>query len=244
MFAHGMGLDHEIWRSQLDALSKTHQAIAYDLRGRTPRGRTSYNLYDLSSDFTALLDELSIDRCVLVGLSMGGYMAVRVALTAPQRLHGVVLIGSSAVPFPKAQAEESRAEYEQLRCLPHIGLAHGRAASESHFSHVTQRLRPELVSFWADRIATRSGEETFHELMSIVYQNDIRAQFAQMHLPCLLIHGDQDHAVPLDHALETHQLARDSRLMVLPYASHAPNLENPLAVNEAIASFCDEILHA
>ncbi len=242
VFAHGMGLDCEMWTPQLDALSKSYRTIAYDLRGRTLRGRTPYSLYDLASDFTALLDELNIDRCVLVGLSMGGYLAVRVAVTVPQRLHGMVLIGAAAVPFPQEQADASRAEYEQLRGLTHIGLSHGQVASQSHFSPLTQCRRPELVRFWADRIATRSGEETFHELMSIIYQNDVRSPFAQMNLPCLLIHGDQDHAVPLEHALETHRLARDSRLMVLPYASHAPNLENPVAVNDAIASFCAEIL--
>lgn len=243
VFAHGMGLDCRLFEPQVQGLSPDYRTIAYNLRAHTGRGTDAYTLYDLVADFTAELDARGISRCVLVGMSMGGYMAVRAALTIPQRLHGIVLIGSSARPFDASDVAPWRADAERWRSFPALGAGQGRVDAAQNFSRTTRQRQPELVALWAERIAQRSGAASYREFLSWAYQDDVRYDFSrQVKLPCLLIHGQQDDAVPLAHALETHRLHPAARLLVLPYAGHAANLEYPDTVNEALRSFCAECL--
>ncbi len=238
VFAHGMGFDCRLFEPQVESLSRDFRTITYNLRAHSPRGATPYTLYDLVGDFTTLLDERSIDRCVLVGMSMGGYMAVRAALVVPDRLYGIVLIGASVVPFSANEVTPWRVEAERWRTQTVLGPAQGRADAEQNFSRLTIKRSPDLVTLWAQRIAGRSGAASYCEFLSWAYQDDVREAFSRARVPCLLVHGQDDAAVPLSHALETHQLLPSARLLVLPYGGHAANLEYPDAVNETIRSFC------
>ena len=238
VFAHGMGFDCRLFEPQAESLSRDFRTIAYNLRAHSARAATPYTLSDLVGDFIALLDERRIDRCVLVGMSMGGYMAVRAALIVPDRLHAIVLIGASAVPFPANDVTPWRVEAERWRAQAVLGPAQGRADAEQNFSRLTMKRNPELIALWAQRIAGRSGAASYCEFLSWAHQDDVREVFSRTKVPCLLIHGQDDAAVPLAHALETHQLQPSARLLVLPYGGHAANLEYPDTVNEAIRSFC------
>jgi pimeloyl-ACP methyl ester carboxylesterase len=240
LFAHGMGLDCRLFEPQVEELSRDYRTIAYNLRAHSQRGTIPYTLYDLVSDFTAELDARGIERCVLVGMSMGGYMAVRAALTVPQRLYGVVLIGASGIPFPAEDVAVWRADAERWRHRAMIGAEQGRADAEQNFARTTQRRDPDLISRWAERIAQRSGAASYCEFLSWAHQDDVREAFAALKLPCLLVHGAEDAAVPLSHALASHQLLASARLLILPYAGHAANLEYPESVNAALQEFCQE----
>jgi pimeloyl-ACP methyl ester carboxylesterase len=239
LFAHGMGLDCRLFEPQVEALSRDYRTVAYNLRAHSARGADQYTLYDLVSDFTAELDQRGIDRCVLVGMSMGGYMAVRAALRTPKRLYGIVLIGASAVPFPEDDVTAWRTDAERWRYRATLGLEQGRADAEQNFSATMLKRRPQLITLWSERIARRGGAASYCEFLTWAFQDDVRQAFAQqVKLPCLLIHGQEDTAVPLAHALETHRLMPNARLLVLPYAGHAANLEYPETVNEALRTFC------
>jgi len=240
LFAHGMGLDCRLFDPQVEGLSRDYHTIAYNLRAHSARAAIPYTLYDLVSDFTAELDARGIERCVLVGMSMGGYMAVRAALTVPQRLYGVVLIGASGIPFPPEDVATWRADAERWRHRATLGAEQGRADAQQNFARTTQRRDPDLISRWAERIAQRSGAASYCEFLSWAYQDDVREAFSALKLPCLLVHGAEDAAVPLSHALASHQLLPSARLLILPYAGHAANLEYPESVNAALQEFCRE----
>jgi pimeloyl-ACP methyl ester carboxylesterase len=241
LMAHGMELDHRLFKPQVAALSGSFRTIAYDLRARSPRGEQPYDLYDLVDDLIGLLDDRGIDRCVLVGMSMGGFTAVRAAHRHPDRIAGLVLIGSAGVPYSREDIEHWSPAYEAVRDLPRLPPAQARADAELHFSLRTRRLRPELVDLWTDRIADRSGIATYHEYRTWAQQDDLSAHLGMIKAPTLIVHGDEDTAVPLTMALETHSRIPHSRLMVLPYAAHAVNLECPDVVSDAIRTLASEI---
>jgi pimeloyl-ACP methyl ester carboxylesterase len=241
VFAHGMQLDRSLFDAQLDDLSDAFRTIAYDSRAHEDRGREPYDLYDLVDDFVGLLDELGIERCLLAGMSMGGYMAVRAALRVPERLYGIVTIGSSAVPFAPDEIAEWRAGYEDMPHLETIGVERSRVDTGLNFSSVTHAQRPEVVEAWVQRVATRAGIYGWHEFLSWGYQDDVREEFSRSDVPILICHGDEDAAIPLAHALETYSLAKRARLLVVPYAGHAVNLEHPEIVNGAIRAFAADL---
>ncbi|HWF73208.1 MAG TPA: alpha/beta hydrolase [Solirubrobacteraceae bacterium] len=240
--SHGTMMDRRLFEPQLAGLGHEFRVIAYDLRARGERGEEPYDLYDLADDFVGLLDGLAIERCVLVGMSMGGFMAVRAALRYPERVAGIVLLGSSALPYTPESRTHWEAHFGSVRDTQPIDAAFARADAEAHFSARTTDLDPELVELWVERFGTRSGMETFREVLSWTRQDDVRDQLSQLQTPSLVIHGDEDELVSLDDAYETYLRLPNARLQVVPYASHAVNLEAPHAVNAAIATFAGDVL--
>ena len=241
VMAHGMELDHRLFEPQIAGLKGQFRTVAYDLRGRSALGEQPYNLYDLVDDFVELLDYLEVGRCVLVGMSMGGFMGLRAALLHPARVAGLVIIGSSGIPYAQKETRRWAAVYEALRNEPRLSAERARADAELHFSLHTRQRRPELVNVWAERIGTHSGRATYHEFQSWAKQDDLRSRLSEITVPTLMIHGDEDAALPLSMALETHGLLPTSRLLVLPYAGHAVNLEFDRVVNTTIATFAEQV---
>src|ERR1700730_14111534 len=97
LFIHGFLMDHEMFAPQVAALSDTFRCIGLDARGfgQTP-ANAPFTYYDVAADVFALLDHLGLDRAVLVGMSQGGFIALRAALTAPDRVAALVLIDTQA----------------------------------------------------------------------------------------------------------------------------------------------------
>ena len=132
VFSHGMLMDATMFTPQIDALAEQYRCLSYD--SRTLQGQVSkHDLDDLAEDCKALLDEQGIDRCVLVGHSMGGFMGTVFALKYPERLDGLVLIGACAAEYTeeeKAQNTESFAMLDMDGLVPepfaqfcqHIGI--------------------------------------------------------------------------------------------------------------------------
>lgn len=241
VFSHGMLMDKSMFAPQLEGLSDAHRVVAYDHRSRDERGVGPFDLATLASDLCALLDELGIEECVLAGMSLGGFMGLRAALDHPARVRGLVVIGASAEPY----AADERRRWERHfgahrgdRTLD-PGFASGEAGA--HFSSRTRRLHPELVAHWSDRFATRTGAQTWFETLAWARQDDVRDRLAGLRQPVLIVHGDDDEAVPLAAALETHRRLANSRLLVVPFGGHAVNLEQPDIVNAAIRMFVEEL---
>jgi pimeloyl-ACP methyl ester carboxylesterase len=240
VFSHGMMLDRTMFAPQVEALSPHYRTVAFDHRARWSDSEEPYSLYDLADDLRALLDELEIERCVLAGMSMGGFMAVRAALRHPDRIAGIVLIGASDLPYSPDDQARWEAYFGSHRGAATLPREVAEEQATGHFSERTRLQRPELVRAWTDRIATRSGNATYLEAVSWARQDDVRDAWAELDLPALVIHGDEDAAIPLEHALETFRRSRSGRLLVVPYAGHAVNLEDPDAVNNALATFLAE----
>jgi len=100
VFLHGFTGSHNDWRQQVAAIADRFQTIALDLRGHgqseAPKSENGYSIYHNSADLLGLLNHLAIDRCCLVGHSMGGFTALQFALDHPERLWGLVLVDTSS----------------------------------------------------------------------------------------------------------------------------------------------------
>lgn len=243
MCSHGTMMDRRLFEPQLEGLSDAHRVIAYDARARGHGGENEYDLYDLADDFVDLLDGLGIDRCILIGMSMGGFMAVRAALRHADRLHGIVLVGASALPYTPEARAHWEAHFGSVKNTRPIEPAFARSDAEGHFSRRTHRERPELVELWVQRFCTRSGMQTFREVLSWTRQDDVLDQLSQLTTPTLVVHGDEDELVSLADAYETFRRIPAARLHVVPFAAHAVNLEAPQMVNAAIRAFAQEAIN-
>jgi pimeloyl-ACP methyl ester carboxylesterase len=122
VLTHGSFMDHTMFAPQIEALEDRYRIIAYNHRARTDRWAETYNLGDLANDCRQVLDERGIEKCVLGGMSMGGFMAFEFARMWPERLHGLILIDTKAAPFDRGQQENILRDYRKADAdglLPH-----------------------------------------------------------------------------------------------------------------------------
>ncbi|SEV95367.1 alpha/beta fold hydrolase [Natrinema salifodinae] len=241
VFAHGTLMDRTMFAPQLEALRDEYRAVAYDLRARTDRYAPGYDLWDLADDCAALLDGINEDSAVIAGMSMGGFTALRFALAYPERVDGLVLIDTTAVPHTDEEREtfsELVDPFEGSRDPIPRELAEGSTAEL--FGETTRAEKPDLVESWVDRWATYPGAAVYHELNSWLGRADVTDRLPEIDVPTLVVHGEEDPSLPPSRAEPMVEELPDADLELIPEAGHTANLERPDLVNDAIRSFLDE----
>ena len=241
VFSHGTMMSAEMFEPQIEALSDRYRVVAFDHRARGPAWEGPYDLYDLAEDCRRLLDELGIERCVLAGMSMGGFMALRFALRYPGRLGGLILIGSSGRSYSPDDQAKWEAHFRNMVGRASVTVDFVRDEAEICFSATTLRENPDLVDTWMNRWSGLMGDAVYHEACSWLFQDDIWARLGDLGLPVLAVHGEEDAAIPIDDARETIAAVPNGSLIAVPRAGHTVNLESPEIVNDAISRFLGEV---
>lgn len=239
VLTHGTVMDHTMYVPQVDALQDDYRVIAYNHRARTERWAETYDLRDLAEDCKALLDAKGIEKCVLGGMSMGGFMAFEFARMFPDRLLGLILIATKAAPYTTAERQNVMRDYDRADV---DGLLPGELATicvAQCFGANTVERDPALVSHWVGRWRRLPARGVYNEVSSWIGKADNRPHLPDIDVPALVIHGDEDSIFPVSIAEEIDAGLEDSRLVVVPGAGHTTNLEQPVPVNEAILDFLD-----
>ncbi|MNB58121.1 3-oxoadipate enol-lactonase 2 [compost metagenome] len=238
--------DQAMWAPQIAALSPHYRVIALDLwghgeSGRLPEGTTS--LDDIASQAQALLDHLDIDRVTLIGLSVGGMWGVRLALSAPQRINGLVLMDTYVGVEPEPtrqyyfslfkQIEETGEISEQL--LDIVVPIFFRPGIDPQ-SALYQDFRAKLAAYSSDRL-----RESIVPMGRITFgRDDLLPRLGKLNAATTLVMcGDQDKPRPPSEAQEMAELIGCPWVLV-PEAGHISNLENPQFVTEALLTFLSE----
>jgi pimeloyl-ACP methyl ester carboxylesterase len=242
---HGFTGFRQDFATQLPSLAERGRVLAPDLRGHGESGRTgdpaSYGFAQLTADLLALLDALGIERCDLLGHSMGGMVALRAALSAPARIASLVLMDTA--PGPLAFVDRA-----QLALAARVGREAGmaalaqilrvRAGDDPERSVPDRRVEQEWGAerFWAWRSARVAAmDPAAYEALGVamVEQEDLTARLGEIACPTAVLVGELDH----EFRAPSESLARHipgARLRVLPGAGHQPQHEAPDAWREAV----------
>ena len=237
VLSHGYLMDGSMFDAQVAALAPGYRVITWDERGHggTP-APAPFSYWDSARDVLALLDHLGIGEAVLGGMSQGGFLSLRAALLAPERVRGLVLIDSQA----GTEQEASRDGYEQLH---QAWLDHGPAAVQELVAAII--LGPGQWDGWYARWAAQHARLAPDELgqltrafRCLMDRDDITGRLGEVTCPALIIHGNQDAAIPLARAEQLRDgLAGPTTLTVIDGAPHASNVTHPGAVNTEIVNF-------
>lgn len=238
--AHGSLMDRTMYAPQLEELSDEYRVAAYDLRARTERFETPYDLWDLADDCRAVVEGLGMDRPVVAGMSMGGFMALRYALEYPDAVSGLVLIDAISQPHPEDDVELYQGMIDQIRDDDAVPVNTAKTTSHFLFGETTMDERPDLVDEWVDRWTTYPGEAVYQEISSWLDREDVTDRLAEIDVPALVVHGEEDASLDPEQA-EPMADALDARMEVIPEAGHSSNLEQPDTVNAAIREFLESI---
>ena len=237
VFSHGTLMDRTMFAPQLDALDDgSYRLLAYDSRSRTDNWEGPYGLDALVEDCRTLLDARGIDSCVLVGMSVGGFTALRFALAHPERLDGLVLVDAPAGPTTDGERESYRALIDELESLDRPTPELARRVAERVTSDRTRAERPELLERWARRWETYRAGAVAAEYGAWYDRDGVLDRLDEIETPALVVHGEED-VFEIERARETAERLPNGRLAAIPGAGHLSNLERPDRVTEALREF-------
>ncbi|RSN44788.1 alpha/beta hydrolase [Amycolatopsis sp. WAC 04197] len=230
---HAFPVDARMWDAVRAPLSERLRLITPDQRGlgRSPLPETDRepDLEDAARDVVALLDRLELDKVVLGGCSMGGYLTMAVLRLAPERVGGLVFIDTKATADTPEAAQArhdvaARVEAEGAGWMPDA-VTPGLLA---------EKARPEVVERLRELITTQPPSGIAWAARAMAARPDSLETLRSADVPALVVVGEEDGLTPLEAANTLVETLPDATLVVLPEAGHLTPLEDPAGVVEAI----------
>ncbi len=236
VFLHGFPHSRALWAPQLNALVDRARCIAPDLRGfGESTAAPPFTMDQYADDVAALLDALHIERAVICGLSMGGYVALAFWRRHRARVRGLVLMDTRA----GADSPETRIKRNDM-----IALAHERGSSAVADAMIsgmvgksTREKCPEVVDAVHRMLESAPVAGVAGGLAALREREDSTATLGTIDVPVLVVVGEEDVLTPPSEAAILHAGIRGSTLEVIAGAGHVSNVERPAAVNHILSEF-------
>jgi 3-oxoadipate enol-lactonase len=235
LLIHGHPFNQRIWAPQLEPLATAgFRVVAPDLRGYGSSAATAgtVTMSELAADVAALLDRLGIDTTAVVGLSMGGLVAMELVLHDPKRFWAMGLVATTAEPVNDEEASDRRvmaAAVEEEGIAPLVArmtpLLFGHSCPPNVVRDVVEMMRDSNPTGAAAALRGRAERP------------DYRDRLTELRIPAFVCVGSAD---PWSTSAVTAELVSclaDPRVLVLEEVGHLPNLEEPTAFNDALLDF-------
>jgi len=242
VLGHSFLCNGEMWAGQVPPLAERFRVVNIDLRGHGRSGpvTTDSTLYDLVGDVLAVLDHLGIERAVWAGLSVGGMVALRAALTVPDRVAGLVLLDTHAGAETLLKAVRYRALGLGARLVGFRPLL--PAVTPLMFGATTRRQRPELVRHWEESFTKLHVPSILRLLTVLVRRDSVVDRLPEIDVPALVMVGEEDRALPPACSEEIaaglgRSALGEARFIKVPAAGHLLSLEQSSIVTGAMLEF-------
>jgi len=234
VFLHAFPLSARMWRAQVEALAN-RTVLAPDFPGFGGRAPGSPELEHFARVVLADMDAAGIREAVVVGLSMGGYVAFRLHALAQERVAGMVLADTRSTADDETGRvrrtdQAARARAEGLGWLPEAFLP-------ALLGETTRRERPAVVEAVREIMADADPEGVARALEAMRGRPDSTPELGKIRVPVLALVGEEDPPTAVEESRSIARGVTDGRLVVIPGAGHLSNLEAPEAFNEALVGF-------
>jgi pimeloyl-ACP methyl ester carboxylesterase len=249
LLLHAFPLSHALWKGQLDSPVPGWRFVAPDLRGfgesdrvaadAPLRAHGARSMADYASDVMALVDLLELERPVVAGVSMGGYVAFALLPRLGTRMAGLVLSDTRA----EADTDEARGNRRRMQDLV---MEKGPSAVADQMipkllGETSQRERPDLAGFLREVIEANGADAIHDALEALATRPDVSPMLAAVKCPTLVTVGREDVLTPVALHESMRAGIPGARLEVIERAGHLANLENPGAYNEVLREFLDGV---
>lgn len=239
IFLHGFPFSSDMWKEQLLYVSRFCRAIAPDLRGHglSDVANGQYTVEGHLDDLIALMDHLRIEKCIIVGLSMGGYIALRALEREPQRFLGAVLCDTRS----EADSNEAKIKRaETIRDIKSRGVGpFAEGFLKAIFSKETLEGKQNLVQAIKAIIEKTSPLSLTGTLLALAARTDTTDSLSKIKIPTLIMTGEHDTLTPPTAAEAMHEKIAKSQLQIISHAAHMSNLENPEEFNKHLIDFLE-----
>jgi 3-oxoadipate enol-lactonase len=239
LLIHGFPLDRTLWRTQIAGLSQLYRVIAPDLRGFGQSSETdgeAVTMDQYATDLKSLLDSVNVKQAVVGGISMGGYIALAFYAQYADRVKGLILANTRAIP----DSEDGR----QAR------LANAQKVGELGPGFLVENMAPQMLGPAAKSeigIAVRSmmarqrAAGIMSALRGMAVRPDRTALLRFATVPVLIVSGSRDSLIPSSDSEAMHVLIPDSRLVIIPDAGHLSNIDKSDAFNHVVREFYKQV---
>jgi len=239
LLIRGFGSNADHWYSQVPAFSRAYRTIVFDNRGmaRSEKPEGPWSISAMAADAAGLLDALDIPRAHVLGLSMGGMIAQRVAIDYPEKVRGLVLACTHCGGEHAFQAADE--VKEKLRRYAVTGSPEAAIdAMSSLFSRHTLTHAHDLILEYA-RVSRGFPPDpaVLEAQLGAVMGHDAWAQLPEISAPTLVLTGDEDILIPPDNARILAERIPDARLRVIEGGAHQFVVEKADAFNAAVLAF-------
>lgn len=243
VFSHGLLMSGDMFLDQVQALKDRYRCVVYDHRGqaRSDVARSGYDMDTLTEDALALINELDCGPCHFAGLSMGGFIGLRLAIRHPGMLRSLTLMETSADPEP----EPNRGPYRKMAFIgrwfgfrPLAGRLMSIMFGQSFLKDPKKADRRE---HWHHHFLGLNRAGTARAAHGVIDREGVYDQLGSIRNPTLIIVGDEDVATVPAKSQRMHAAIETSRLVIVPQAGHSSSVEQPGAINSALEDFLASI---
>jgi pimeloyl-ACP methyl ester carboxylesterase len=239
VFSHGLLFSGAMFEAQVDHFKDSYRCVTYDHRGQGGSEVTDdgYDMDTLTGDAIALIEELGIGPCHFAGLSMGGFVGLRIAIRRPDLIKSLILIETTADPEP----EENKPKYRKLNRVARwfgLGMVIKKVMpimfSQSFLNAYS---REDEQKLWRDRIVANDRVGITRAVTGVIDRQGVYEQLGKIDTPTLIIVGEEDVATVPEKSERMRAAIRGAKLVRIPRAGHSSTIEEPAAVNAAIEDF-------
>jgi pimeloyl-ACP methyl ester carboxylesterase len=237
IFIHGFPYNSTMWAQQIKRLKESYYCIAYDVRGLgdTPPGDGQFTMEMFVDDLISVMDGLDLDKPVVTGFSMGGYITLRAVEREPDRFSSLVLCDT------KAEADDDAGRIKRAGAINTIDKD-GMEKFASDFVPMTfgknaPRDIPESYNTILEQAINESPIGVKGCLLAMAARTDTSPVLENIQVPTLLLVGEEDTLTPPSVMQEMHEKIRDSELITVPGAGHMTPIEKPAIVAQSMEDF-------
>lgn len=237
IFVHGFPFNRTMWNNQVNILKDKYHVITYDIRGhgQSEEGGDKFSIDLFVSDLIGLMDHLRLDRIILCGLSLGGYISLNAISKFPDRFKALVLSDTQCI------ADSSETKDKRMKAIETIkngDLAKYADDSVSNlFAPGSFISRCREIADVRQMILTTSGSSLCKTLIALAERKETCTILNKIKVPVLIMAGAEDKITPPAAAEYMKENIKSSSLQIIEHAGHMSNMENPEKFNEHLLAF-------
>jgi pimeloyl-ACP methyl ester carboxylesterase len=241
IFIHGFPLNKSMWDMQAEALKDNYRVIAYDIRGHgnSDPGIDEFFIELFVNDLWQFMEKLGIEKAILCGLSLGGYIALNAVLKYPDRFDSLILNDTQCI------ADTS--EIKENRCLAITRIMNDGV--EQYADEIIENLfapesfarkKNEIIAV-KEMIISTPKQSLCNTLRALAERKETCDRLPEINIPVLIMVGKEDKITPIAAARQMHEKILNSTLKIIQHAGHLSNLENPPEFNFQMVKFLERV---
>lgn len=241
LFAHGLLWNTRMYDKQVEHFQENYRCIAFDFRGQgqSQVTKSGYDMETLTEDTLGLLAALNIEKCHFVGLSMGGFIAQRIALKHPERLLSLTLLETSADPEDPKNVPQYRKLVKAIRWLGIKRVSNKVMPIMFGSTFLADKSRQSERKQWLTMLQGNRKGGVIKATMGVIERTGTYEQLGNIITPTLIVVGDEDAATPYSKSERIHFAIKGSKLAVIKGAGHTATVEEPEQVNRVMSQFLE-----
>lgn len=241
IFLHGFPYNHTMWKAQIDEFNQQYFCVTYDIRGlgESPVADGQYTMESFVDDLESIMTELKLDKPILCGLSMGGYISFRAVERVENKFSAVIFCDT------RSEADNNEGKLKRAAAIKRINTEGVSPFAKEFITNCFgEDYKQNNKEEFEKQIAKSSAFDPIGvkgSLIAMLGRNDTTEYLSKIKIPALIICGEFDSLTPPAVMKPLAEKISGSEFVVIKNSGHMCPIENPKAVNEAIEKFLDRL---